>query len=147
MGGATSQLTSGQWCRSWGYSVHTHTELVKVSHPPSFSSSRLLLAPLTKNRTLRPAATFPSTTSWWPRCHLKKSRLTAPSGRHALWSLIRSRLTNRQWWPECRVAYSRKGSSSELMGATTTTTMMTRRVSEKRLGQKTFRLGIHSCWG
>lgn len=74
----------------------------------SFTSS-----PLTRKRTLRPRL-YPLSTSWWPRCHLKNSRLVTSSDRQALWSLIRSRLTKLQWFPECSVAYKRKGSSSEL---------------------------------
>lgn len=95
-----------------GNALNTQTHFKSASshsHPVS------LLLHLTWNRTLLPATICPCTTSWWPLCHLKKSRLVASSGKQALWSLIRSLLTKRQWLPECKVAYSKKGSSSELM--------------------------------
>lgn len=122
---ATCLLKTGQWCHSWEYSehacehTHTHTQLLRmllyfICPKISTLSFYTPLLILTWNRTLLPTATYPSTTSWWPLCHLKKSRLVAPPGRHALWSLMRSLLTNRQCLPECKVAYSRKGSSSEL---------------------------------
>lgn len=100
---ARSPPNSGQWCHKWERSEKHQPEIINqylgALAPPLF-----WIPFLTRNRTLLAAEADPSTTIWWPLCHLKKSCLVAPSARQALWSLIRSLLTKRQWFPECSVA-------------------------------------------
>lgn len=90
-------------CWAWNHIYLTNMLCVLSKRRRKLTKNFIGFAPTEGRRTI-----------WCPRCHLRNRWRVRLSERQALWSRRKSLVTNLQRLPDWRVAYNKKGSSSEL---------------------------------